>query len=334
MAHDEYMSRINRVMDHIDTHLDQELTLRDLSKVAHFSPFHFHRIFAAIVGETPNRFIQRLRVQKAALYLSTNPRKSVTEVAIDCGFASSATFARAFKNHYGKSATEFRESFISSVNPGNNKNSNLSKEDRKDGQKLSNLGQAYTLTDPYLDPQNNSLKWRIEMKKTEESASQLKAEVEVRKIEDATVAYARHVGPFMGKAEVFEKLWNTLMTWAGPRNLINPPKTKMLTIYHDDPDVTSEEKLRISACITIPDDTVVEGEIGKMKLEGGQYGVAMFEVAPHEYKQAWDSLYGGWLPKSGFQPDDRPAFELYLSDGKDNPEGKVKVELWVPVRPL
>ena len=94
---ESYIARINRVIDYVEANIDKELTLSELAEVALFSPFHFHRIFSAIVGETLNGFIQRLRIEKAATMLVQNPKKSITEIAFDCGFSGSSAFARAFR---------------------------------------------------------------------------------------------------------------------------------------------------------------------------------------------------------------------------------------------
>ncbi len=63
---EEYISRINRVMDYIEVNIVQDLSLENLAEVANFSRFHFHRIFRAMVGETLHQFIQRIRLEKAA----------------------------------------------------------------------------------------------------------------------------------------------------------------------------------------------------------------------------------------------------------------------------
>lgn len=105
---EEYMSRINRVIDYIETNIDEDLSLENLARVANFSRFHFHRIFRAIVGETLSQFIQRIRVERAAAQLIDNPRKSITEIAFDCGFSGSATFARAFRETFHMSASQWR----------------------------------------------------------------------------------------------------------------------------------------------------------------------------------------------------------------------------------
>lgn len=103
----EYEKRANRVVDHIHEHLAEELSLAALARVAAFSPFHFHRVFRAITGETLFAFIQRLRLERSAGALLAHPDVSVLAVALDHGFSSAATFARAFKGHFGMSATEF-----------------------------------------------------------------------------------------------------------------------------------------------------------------------------------------------------------------------------------
>ncbi len=71
---DEYKSRINNVIDYIESNLKSEMTLDKLADVANFSSFHFHRIFKTIIGETLNQFIQRIRIEKAAALLINNPK--------------------------------------------------------------------------------------------------------------------------------------------------------------------------------------------------------------------------------------------------------------------
>jgi len=93
----EYIARINRVLDYIDVHLDEALPLEALARVACFSPFHFHRIFGAMVGEAPTPYVKRVRLEKAASLLLKNPEQSITDIALRCGFSSSASFARAFR---------------------------------------------------------------------------------------------------------------------------------------------------------------------------------------------------------------------------------------------
>jgi AraC family transcriptional regulator len=104
----EYERRINRDIDHVQAHLADDLTLEQVARVAAFSPFHFHRIFEAITGETLSAFIRRVRLERAAGALSLLPEASILEIALSYGFSSAATFARAFRAHFGMSATQWR----------------------------------------------------------------------------------------------------------------------------------------------------------------------------------------------------------------------------------
>ena len=104
----EYDRRVNRVIDHIRGHLAEGLTLAELARVAAFSPFHFDRVFKAVTGETLFGFIQRLRLERAGSALMGRTDASVLEIALDHGFMSAATFARAFRAHFGMSATAWR----------------------------------------------------------------------------------------------------------------------------------------------------------------------------------------------------------------------------------
>jgi len=74
------------------------------------------------------------------------------------------------------------------------------------------------------------------------------------------------------------------------RGLIRGPNTQVLTVYHDDPEVTPEDKLRVDACITVPKDAPVDGEIGKMTVPGGKFAIAHFEISGDEYGEAWNAL--------------------------------------------
>jgi AraC family transcriptional regulator len=71
-----------------------------------------------------------------------------------------------------------------------------------------------------------------------------------------------------------------------------------------------------------------------MTIPGGSYAIGHFEIDDQGYEAAWNSIYGAWLPESGYQPDDRPAFEHCKNDPKEHPEGKSIVDIYVPVKPL
>ncbi len=104
----EYAARMNRVIDHIQCHLADPLDLEQLAAVACFSPFHFHRLFRAWMDETLQAFVHRLRLERAAQLLVFHRARSISDVAMECGFSSPSSFARAFKAGFGVSAGEWR----------------------------------------------------------------------------------------------------------------------------------------------------------------------------------------------------------------------------------
>jgi AraC family transcriptional regulator len=319
---ENYVSRINNVIDYIEANISKELTLEELSDVAHFSPFHFHRIFKAMVGETLNSFIQRLRIERAAAMLTQNPGKSITEIAFESGFSGSPTFARAFREAFNMSASEWRAGGYLSYS----KNGKL---ESKESKTVSNNQQDFDVSAEYSVDMKKLL-WRVEMK----TNKGLISSIEVKDVPEMHVAYIRHIGPYAKDLQLFQKLFNKLCAWAGPRGLLRFPETKFITIYHDNPDITDEAKLRTDVCITVPVDTKVSGEVGKATLPAGKCAVAHFEIMPDQYGDAWNAVYGGWLPESGYQPDDRPCFELYLNEPKQHPQGKHIVDIYAPVKPL
>ncbi|MFM9577939.1 AraC family transcriptional regulator, partial [Streptomyces turgidiscabies] len=85
------------VLDHVHDHLSEPLPLERLARLAHFSPFHFHRVFRALVGEPVHAFVLRLRLQRALFRMEHGPAGTLTQIALACGFASSSDFSRAFK---------------------------------------------------------------------------------------------------------------------------------------------------------------------------------------------------------------------------------------------
>ncbi|MGP1252941.1 MAG: AraC family transcriptional regulator [Kiloniellales bacterium] len=114
----DYAERMTRVVAHIGAHLDAPLDLEQLAGVACFSPYHFHRIYRLVVGETPDQTVRRLRLHRAAVALADG-RLSVTEIAGRAGYASPEAFSRAFTSAYGHPPSAYRAQRLSGELPGN-----------------------------------------------------------------------------------------------------------------------------------------------------------------------------------------------------------------------
>lgn len=291
----EYVGRVNRAIDYVRENLNGDLRLETIARVASFSPYHFHRIFKSIVGETVNEFVRRHRAQKAAGMLIHSPAMTITAIAIACGYSSPSMFSREFRSHFGASASQFRAGGRASLD--------------RFRQELVDRG--HTLQTHHSH------------------RSEMVFRVQVREEPQRYVAYIRHVGNYSDIGNAFGRL----ARWAGPRGLFRED-TRMLAIYHDNPDVTPVEWLRSDACITVPEGTTVKRELGLMTLPGGAYAAAYVEIDVTQYGEAWNRLFSDWLPESGYQPDDRPCYELYLNDPQEHPMNKHILEICEPVRPL
>jgi AraC family transcriptional regulator len=315
----EYVSRINRTIDYIDRNLSNDFTLKELSDVACFSKYHFHRIFYSAMGETLFQYIQRLRMEKSASMLTGNPDMPITEIAMQCGISSSALFSRTFKSHFKMSPSEWRNGKKTGLNAG-------APQEIKAG----NCTEDYS---KFILHKSGSVIWNID-------TGGKKYFVEVKDFPETVLAYVRHIGRYKGDAALFDRMYSRLLNWAAPRNLINE-KSLFINIYHDAPEITDDDKLRLSVCINVPENTVTSGEIGKMVLNAGKYAFARFSLGEKDYQAAWDWVYCSWLPQSGYQPGDGYPFELIHTDGDSegnseiNSEGKKhRVDICMPVKPL
>jgi len=311
----EYIARINRVMDYIEKHLNEEITLNKVAQIACFSPFHFHRIFSVLTNETLNTFIQRIRIERAAQQLRNEENISISEIANNCGFGSTAHFSRTFRKYFGLTAKEYRETekavFV------------------KDGLYYSKNGQ--------LARKINQLSPDLEMQLCSDNLYQfnhskliiMDTKIEIKEMPEFNVIYCRHTGQFDQIGKVYEKL----MKWAGPRGLLNFPKTKTITVYHDDPAITAIEQVRQSACITVENDVKVDGEIGKMKLESGKYAVGRFEIDEKGFEKAWNTMCL-WFTESGYQPREGYSYELYHNASDEGTKRKFILDICIPVKIL
>ena len=103
-----YQQRLRTVIEYIEQHLNDKPSLQELSEVACFSKYHFHRWFSACVGIPVFRYMQRLRLKRASYQLAYRKYLSITEVALDNGYENSESLSRAFKKSFGQSPSEFR----------------------------------------------------------------------------------------------------------------------------------------------------------------------------------------------------------------------------------
>ena len=100
-------SELLSLLRHVGGRLDGDVSLDALAARAGWSPFHLHRAFRRLVGETPKAYTQRLRLDRAAARLATGTDR-VVDIALDSGFASHEVFSRAFRRRFGRSPERYR----------------------------------------------------------------------------------------------------------------------------------------------------------------------------------------------------------------------------------
>lgn len=301
-SRNEYLRRIHKVQDYIEENLTDTLILSELADIAGFSKYHFHRIFSAITNETLFQYANRIKLERAAFLILHHSDINMTDIAYRFGFTDSAIFSRSFKHYYGISPTEYKNQ--------NSKNC----EDPSAGSL-------------YNESVLNQNIWRETM------------QIKVRNVEiisvDLRVIYLRYTGTYQGLAFAMPGMMERLFSFAVSNNLLEPEKMKILSVYHDNPEMTDETQLRTSLCISIPKGIPVteSNDIGGMEITG-KYAVGHFDLMQNEYANAWQYMFGEWLPGSGQKPRDTFPFEVYLNDPAVSPDGKQLVDIYLPVEPL
>jgi len=291
----EYNKRMHAVIEYVDRHLDEDLDLATLAGVAHFSEFHFHRLFRALTGEVLGDYLRRRRLEVAATRLHAQHGVPVLQIALGVGFGSAEAFARAFRARFQCSPTQWR-------------NSKRNQMARKGDQATKNG------------------------KRKAGGSNQKESVMNVKLIdrEPVQVAYLRHTGAY---GPPLGKFWmETVAPWMATNGLFGRER---FGISLDDPAVTKPAQCRYDACVQSAEGEVLTGSPQHKKIPGGKYACLPFEGTGAEIGAAWDSLLRDWLPKSGLQLDARPFFEHYPVDGRYDPKtGRFTCNICVPVAKL
>jgi AraC family transcriptional regulator len=292
-----YRSRINKVIDYVNEHLDKSISLEELASVAAFSPFHFHRIFVAVTGESVNYFTNRIRLEKAARLLKFS-KNSVADIAEECGFSSPSTLSRAFKQYFEVSPTAYRKT-------GEIENSKIRKE-------------LFPM-DAYLCPMS-------------EDELEANFPVEIRDMPPRRIAYIRVVDSY--REGVVIKAFQDIVAWAKKANLFH--SETFFGMSMDDPMVTPKEKYRYEACVTLPEKFKVAASdpVETTVLPKCRYAVATVSGNFSYVATATHYLFNNWLINSAFEPAHQHGLEIFLDKENIFNWEHFDLDLCVPIQPL
>lgn len=305
-AANSYEGRILRVLVHIQERLDDAVSIDSLARIAHFSPFHFHRVFSGMVGESVMAYVRRLRLERAAHELK-HGTKRVIEIALDAGYDTQESFTRAFKDAFGQPPGRFRRAKSPAISLAAPSRSHF--EPRISGP----AGRRNPRADPCFQP----LKGGIEH-----------MEVKIVRQEPIDAVFLRHVGPYQEVGHV----WEDLTDFAGTEDLAGP-ESLFFGLSHDDPDVTPPDRLRYDACVSVREPVEVAPPFGTIRLLAGEYASAIHTGPYEKLGETYAALFGRWLPESGRTPRSAPCVEIYLDDPRVTQPEERRTEVRVPLGP-
>jgi AraC family transcriptional regulator len=108
-AVETYRSQFRKVLEYIDRHLEDDLTIDRLSKVAAFSKYHFHRQFSELLGISVYKYLQLTRLKRASYQLAFRDQMPIVDISLASGYENHESFSRAFKKRIGQTPSEFRD---------------------------------------------------------------------------------------------------------------------------------------------------------------------------------------------------------------------------------
>ncbi|MFN8574286.1 MAG: AraC family transcriptional regulator [Gemmatimonadaceae bacterium] len=298
-----YQAAVRRSIEWITGHLDEALDLEDLARDAALSPFHFHRVFRGMVGETPLELHRRLALERSAWTLLHTDQR-ITMIAFDAGYETHESFTRAFRDRYGRSPSEFRRASA----PG--------AADCAPPQRFELASKAGIHFVP-LGGAPSMIHFIV---------GDRRMQADIREQPALRVATLRHRGPYNQIGEAFGRLGGI----AGPAGLFRPGAV-MIAIYHDDPDSVAAAELRSDAGVVVPDGAPMPAGLTEVQVPGGRYAVATHTGSYEGLGDAWSRLMGEWLPQSGERVRDSVSYEIYRNTPMDTPKEKLITEIYVPL---
>lgn len=294
-----WRTRMQRVTDWLVDHLDQPFDLDRLAQLAHFSPYHFHRVYTVVMGEPVAETVRRMRLHRAAVMLTTS-EQAVLAIAKKAGYGSVQAFGRVFRAAYGLPPAQYRQHVVNSLA--------LVKQTA-----LQNITEGAKMNATFPSGLGAS----------PEQAVQIVSLASVR------VAALPHAGSFNAIGNSFQKL----TAWAIGRNLFGA-ETRMYGIYYDDPDSKPVHELRSDACISVPEGFVIAEQDAPFHIthtSGGRCARMVFTGPYAELHTAYSWLYYAWLPTSGEQPGEQPPIEEYLNDPRSLPPAHWQTAISIPL---
>jgi AraC family transcriptional regulator len=325
----EYQRRVHRVVNHIGHNFSRQLELDSLAAISGFSPYHFHRLFTAVTGEPMFRFIHRLRVELGATLLCVYRELPIGHIADEVGFSSQASFARAFREHFRRTPSEWRQGGFWWHN-GRHwqwRTSPKDDESRRPTEPRPDAAED-------LDSRLVSLEMLAQARKGKQW--QGLGKIQVEDIRSFRIAYMRRRGPEDVESTVV--LWQRFMRWIAGRQMTTRDSV-VVAFSQDNVNIVAPAHCRHDVGVIVDsdfqpgDDDVLDIE----DIPGSKYVVADITGTLYEEPLAAEYLWSYWLPYSGLQQQTYgPVFRRFhatdLTDRPLTPETVFSYQLCIPVK--
>lgn len=264
-----YVTRVQSAIDFIEARLKDDISLLDVAKTAAFSPYHFHRIFSLIVGETLKSYIRKRRLTEAAYELRDGERR-IIDIAVDYQFESQESFSRAFKKMFYVNPAEYR--------------------------KLSKFPRYYE-----------------RMQLTEESIMHRTTGIDIQSqivtLDTITIVGLEYRGSREHQGKIPE-MWGTFMSRIAEVPHRVGGNTTYGVCYANKGMIQNDDMIYVAGAPVTAVDKLPDGMVS-WEAKGGKFVSVTHKGSITKIAETLDYIHGTWLPKSGYDPDDRSDLERY-----------------------
>ena len=242
---EDYSRRINIIVEYINNHLADDIDLEMLASISNFSPYHFHRITKAFLGEPIGAFVTRLRVETAARLLRYGDMP-IQNIAYRVGYDVPSSLSKAFRQFYGITPTKYKKNKKYTIMKPLKINPNL--ELRKRVVNLEPMHAIYICLFGDYNGNDYCLAWQKLWQYVHTSGK-----------------FSDDMGKACGtKTDIIKQM-------------LNECKIAHVGIYHSDPKVTQADKLQADVCLTLPFKMEPKGEIGAKEIAGGKESITKYD---------------------------------------------------------
>ena len=305
----ENRRRIYKAMDFVVKHLDQTLNLDRVAKASHLSPYHLHRLFHQVAGETLNGYVTRKKMEKAVETLICQSDLTITDVAEAGGFSSPANFSKAFKSYFDITPRELRDP-------------NTSRSEQR-GRLYRQYGKAIDTNKFHTQAATDRMVFNPER------LHDMLDRIVIADWDKRHIIYHSHFGGYDWGA--IGSAWERLLAWADGEGL-DTGLPKQLSLFHDNPIVTPQSRCRYDAALVV--DATIDDlpfPYAQSVLDAGRYAAAPYEGPIDKMLDFFKEVNYVWLPKQGLNSADGPLITDYIDHSSD--DDRVTMTLYFKLMP-